>query len=57
MVRLFWNLEFKTRKKTRARRPDVILEDKDGKNIYIIDMSCPMQSNIGIKRENKLTSI
>lgn len=42
-------------KKTRARRPDVILEDKEFKEIYIVDMSCPMEVNVEEKRKKKLT--
>ena len=53
-AKMVWDFEFKTRKKTRARRPDVILEDKEMKNIFIVDMSCPMEENVEKKREEKI---
>ena len=51
---MVWDFEFKTRKKTKARRPDVILEDKELKDIYIVDMSCPMEDNVAKKRADKI---
>ena len=38
-----------------ARRPDLILEDKEKKKIWICDMACPQQQNIATKRLRKLT--
>ena len=37
------------------RRPDLILEDKEKKKIWICDMVCPQQRNIQAKRLDKLT--
>ena len=53
--KIIWDFEFKTRKKTRARRPDLILEDRKNKKIFIVDMACPMEENIEEKRREKLT--
>lgn len=53
-AKMVWDFEFKTRKKTKARRPDVILEDKEFKEIYIVDMSCPMEENVEKKRGEKI---
>ena len=53
-AKLLWDFEFRTRKKTRARRPDLILEDKEVKQIFIVDMSCPMEGNEDAKRSAKL---
>ena len=53
--KLIWDFEFKMRKKTSARRPDLVLEDSNKKVIYILDMSCPMEENIEDKRREKLT--
>ena len=53
-AKLLWDFEFRTRKKTRARRPDLILEDKEVKQIFIVDMSCPMEGNVDAKRSAKL---
>jgi len=54
-AKIVWDFEFKTRKKTRARRPDLILEDKVARKIFIVDMACPMEENIEDKRREKLT--
>ena len=53
--KLVWNFEFKLRKTTTARRPDLILEDKEKKKIWICDMACPQQQNVATKRLRKLT--
>lgn len=53
--KLVWDFEFHLRKTTTARRPDLILEDKENKKIWICDMACPQQRNIEAKRLEKLT--
>ena len=53
--KLLWDFEFKTRKTTTARRPDLVLEDNETKQIYIIDMACPMEDNKEEKINEKLT--
>ena len=53
--KLVWDFEFHLRKTTTARRPDLILEDKEKKKIWICDMACPQQRNIETKRMEKLT--
>jgi hypothetical protein len=54
-AKLVWDFEFKLRKTTTSRRPDLILEDKRGRKIWICDMACPQQQNIKAKRQEKLT--
>ena len=53
--KLVWDFEFNLQKTTTARRPDLILEDKEKKKICICDMACPQQQNIATKRLEKLT--
>ena len=53
--KLVWDFEFNLHKTTMARRPDLILEDKEKKKIWICDMACPQQRNIETKRIEKLT--
>ena len=53
--KLVLDFEFHLRKTTTARRPDLILEDKEKKKIWICDMACPQQRNIQAKRLDKLT--
>ena len=52
-AKLVWDFEFHLRKTTTARRPDLILELKIDKKIWICDMACPQQENIGAKRAEK----
>ena len=49
-----WVFEFDLRKTATARRPDLTLEDKAKKKIWICDMTCPQQRNIEAKRLEKL---
>ena len=52
-AKLVWDFEFNLRKTTTARRPDLILEDKEKKYIWICDMACPQEINIVEKRNGK----
>ena len=54
-VKLLWDFEFHLQKITTARRLDLILELKTDKKIWICDMACSQQNNIGAKRTEKLT--
>ena len=54
-AKLIWDFEFHLRKTTTARRPDLILEDKKEKCIWICDIACPQQHNLETKRAEKLT--
>ena len=52
--KVLWDFEFKARKKNIHRRPDVVIEDNEKKEIFIIDMACPMESNVEKKTNEKL---
>ena len=54
-AKLVCDVEFHLRKTTTARRPELILELKTDKKIWICDTACPQQNNIGTKRTEKLT--
>ena len=43
------------RKTTSSRRPDVIIENDEEKKLWIMDMACPNEKNIGEKHREKLT--
>ena len=45
-AKLVRDFEFNPRKTNTSRRPDLILEDKESKKIWICDMACPQQQNI-----------
>ena len=41
-------------KTTSARRPDLMIEDDDEKKLWVVDMACPNEKNIGEKHREKL---
>ena len=54
-AKLVWDFGFHLRKTTTERRPDLSLELKTDKKIWICDMACRQQNKIGAKRTGKLT--
>ena len=54
-AKLVWDFEFHLRKTTTSRRPDLTLEDKQKKTIWICDMACPQERNIETKMNDKRT--
>ena len=54
-AKLVWDFEFSLRKTTTARRPDLVLEDKEKKKIWVCDMTSPKQVNIEVKRNEEYT--
>ena len=51
---MLWDFEYKLRVTERARRPDLTLEDRAKKKIWIVDMACPQEHNISDKHREKL---
>ena len=45
-AKLVWNFEFKLRKTTTTRRPDLTIEDKETKKIWVFDMACLQQQHL-----------
>ena len=54
-AKLVWDFEFNLQKTTTSGRPDLVLEDKKKKKIWIFDMACQQQANIAAKRNEKVT--
>ena len=54
-MKLSWDFEYAMRATTTARRPDATLEYKYQKQIYIVDMACPHDSNIDGKYQEKIS--
>ena len=52
--KIYWDFEFNLRKTEKARRPDLVLEDKERKELYVVDMACPSERNITEKIVEKL---
>ena len=55
-AKLVWDIEFNLRKTTTSRRPDLMLEEKQTKNMWICDMASPQENNIEKKRLEKRTN-
>ena len=53
--KLVWDFEFHLKKTTTSRRPDLTLEDKQKKTIWICDMACPQEKNIETKMNDTRT--
>ena len=52
-VKMIWDFEYRMRKESTARRPDVTIEHKDRRLIQLIDMACPSEKNIKEKMNEK----
>ena len=52
-AKLVCDFEFNLRKTTTSRRPDLMLEEKQTKTIWICDMVCPQENNTEKKRLKK----
>lgn len=52
--KLCWDFEYRMRKTSSARRPDLTLEDEKERKIWIVDMSCPQEQNIEEATRTKL---
>ncbi len=51
--KLLCDWEHSMRTSCTARRPDLTLEDGETKEITLIDMACPNESNKNVKRETR----
>ena len=54
-AKLVWDFEFNLRKTATSRRPDLTLEDKEKKILWICDMARPQENRTVTKRGEKLT--
>ena len=54
-AKLIWDFQYKVRKTKEARRPDLVLEKKENKVIWLCDMACPKERNIEAKSREKIT--
>ena len=53
--KILWEFQYHGRKENANRRPDLTIENKLEKKIWIYDMACPMENNLEKKRNEKLT--
>ena len=53
-ITLMWDTAIPTAKKIKANRPYICLRNKKTNTCLLIDISCPADSNIGKKHDEKL---
>ena len=54
-TKLIWDFDFNLRKTTTSKRPDLMLEEKQTKNVWICNMVCTQKKNTENKRLEKGT--
>ena len=54
-VEILWDMILTTDREVGANRPDIVVRDKLNGKVYIIDISCPSDTNV-IKKENEKIS-
>ena len=52
---LFWNFEFQTNRFVKFDKPDIVVTEKQNKELIIIEGSTPRDMNIEERTENKET--
>ena len=55
-AKLTWDFEFKTRKRARTRRSDLLLEDLEEKKLFFANMTYPMDEKTKKELSEKLTN-
>ena len=53
--KVMWDFQYQGRKENINRRPDLTIENKIKRKIWLYDMACPMENNIEKKKNEKLT--
>ena len=48
-AKLVWDFEYHHRTTATYRRPDLTLEDKERKMLWLCDMACPKEDNVNMK--------
>ena len=52
--KFMWDFEYKLRKYKKARRPDLALEDRVAKRIWLVDIVCPQEQSFEKKMSGKV---
>ena len=56
VCKILWDFSIQTDKKVNHNKPDITVIDKVNKTCLIIDPSCPFDSRIVVKEEEKLSN-
>ena len=54
--KILWDFSIQTDKKLDHNKPDILVEDKEKKEVLIIDPTCPFDTRIETKETQKLTN-
>ena len=54
-VEILWDMILNTDREVGANRPDIVVRDKRGGKVYIIDISCPSDVNVNKKEHEKIS--
>ena len=54
-AKILWDFNIQTDKVIQARRPDIVVIDKETKTAVIIDVAVPSDRNVTAKEEEKTT--
>lgn len=54
-IELLWDIPITTARIIGANRPDIVIRDKGNKMTYIIDISCPCDTNVHAKEVEKIS--
>ena len=54
-VKILWDFEVRTDRRIHHRRPDIVIVDKENKQVTIIDVAIPSDNNIKEKEIEKIT--
>ena len=54
-LELIWDMLLTTDRVVGANKPDIVIRDKKGKKSYIIDISCPADTNVQLKESEKIS--
>ena len=54
-IELLWDVPTTTARAIGANRPDILIRDKSNRMTYIIDISCPCDTNVHCKEVEKIS--
>ena len=54
IVKILWDVSIQVERQIEHRRPDIVVMEKKTKKYLIIDVACPVENNLILKREKKL---
>ena len=54
IVKILWDVSIQVDRQIEHRRPDIVVLEKNTKKCLIIDVACPVDNNLILKRNEKL---